>query len=73
MAPAEGPSGLRLRASSREVPAEGPARFQLRQAALRGTLDSQQESPTFSLGVPKKRPEDAAFPGTFEERVGGSG
>ena len=73
MAPAESPSRLRLRAPSRKVPAEGPARFQLRQAALRGTLDSQQESPTFSLRVPEKRPEAAAFPGASEERVGGSG
>ena len=73
MAPAESPSRLRLRAPSREVPAEGPARFQLRQDALKGTLDSHQESPTFFLRVPTKRPEAAAFPGAFEERVGGSG
>ena len=72
MAPAESPSRLRLRAPSREVPAEGPARFRLKHAAL-SALDSQQETPTFSLSVPKKRPEVAAFPGAFEERVGGSG
>ena len=72
MAPAKSPSWLRLRAPSLEVPAEGPAGFRLKPAAL-SALDSQQKSPTFSLSVPKKLTEATAFPGTFEERVGGSG